>query len=91
MDSIPTRLEDAALSFPEIDLPGISSLTLSPTPNVLNIPPLHPQEMQVAQLEALSEIRRVQNPTKRDWVEWLTLGFLAAAALASVVTVLRRW
>ena len=49
-------------------------------------------EMQVAQLEALSEIRRaIQNLTKRDWVEWLTLGLVAAAALASVITVLRNW
>lgn len=48
--------------------------------------------MQVAQLEALSEIRRqIQNLTKRDWVEWLTLGLVAAAASASVVTVLRNW
>ena len=46
----------------------------------------------MAQLEALSEIRReIRNLTNRDWVEWLTLGLVAAAALASVVTVLRDW
>lgn len=91
-NSVSTRLEDVALSFPETDLPGVSSLALSPTPEVLNIPPPPSLEMQVAQLEALSEIRReIQNLTKRDWVEWLTLGLVAAAALASVITVLRNW
>ena len=91
-NSVSTRLEDVALSFPETDLPGVSSLALSPTPEVLNTPPPPSLEMQVAQLEALSEIRReIQNLTKRDWVEWLTLGLVAAAALASVITVLRNW
>lgn len=87
-----TRLPDVALSFPETDLLDVSSVAFSPTPEVLNTLPPPSLEMQVAQLEALSEIRpQIQNLTKRDWVEWLTLGLVAAAALASVITVLRNW
>lgn len=74
MEPVSTQLEDVALSFPETALPGVPSLAFSPTPEVLNISPPPSLEMQVAQLEALSEIRReIQNLTKRDWVEWLTL------------------
>ena len=93
--SIGERLADLAPVFPKTQFPLVSPPRLeledllSPEFESLPLPPPPPSlEMQVAQIEVLSEIRQeIQNSRKRDWVYWLNVGLLAVAALASVTAV----
>ena len=93
--SIGERLADLAPVFPKTQFPLVSPPRLEledlSLPEFESLPPPPPPpslEMQVTQIEVLSEIRQeIQNSRKRDWVYWLNVGLLAVAALASVTAV----
>ena len=93
--SIGERLADLAPVFPKTQFPLVSPPRLEledlSLPELESLPPPPPPpslEMQVTQIEVLSEIRQeIQNSRKRDWVYWLNVGLLAVAALASVTAV----
>lgn len=83
--SIRERMADLAPVFPKTQFPLVSPPEFESLPR---LPPPPSLEMQVAQIEVLSEIRQeIQNSRKRDWVDWLNVGLVAVAALAAVTAV----
>ncbi|MDE0138703.1 MAG: hypothetical protein OXM57_00540 [bacterium] len=95
--SIRERMADLAPVFPKTQFPLVS-----PPPSELDpllpefeslprLPPPPSLEMQVAQIEVLSEIRQeIQNARKRDWVDWLNVGLVAVAALVMAISEIPR-
>lgn len=95
---IKDRIAEASLSFPKIDFPKLPDLSkvaglpdrlpaLDPT-KVPALPVSPTLEMQVAQLEALSQIQEEIRQSRRlGWSYWLMFTITAIAALAAVTSV----
>lgn len=98
LEQIRERAIEALRSFPKInfpDLPNPLVTRASPEPlsavrslGIPTSPPAPTLEMQVAQLEALSEIREeIRESRRRGWSFWLMVALTAIAALAAVTSV----
>ena len=97
LDPLRERIAEVSLLFPKTEFPRLDSpmvpawseslAEIEPL-NLSELPVSPTLEMQVAQLEALSEIQEeIRESRRRGWSYWLLVTLTAIAALAAVTSV----